>query len=73
VWKLRRVELGAKQSVGLEAKVSLVDRTIRKHYPGTYRMDLRVGGTDLPLGAFDVAATSATPKQRATKAKRATS
>lgn len=70
VWKLRRVELGAKQSVRLEAKVSLVDRTIRKHYPGTYRIDLRVGGTDLPLGSFDV--TAATTKPRVVKAKQAT-
>lgn len=69
VWKLRRVELGAKQAVRLEAKVSLVDRTIRKHYPGTYRIELRVGGTDLPLGVFEVVAASGTSKQRGSKAR----
>lgn len=70
VWKLRRIELEAKGRARLEAKVSLVDRTIRKHYPGTYRIDVRIGATDLPLGSFDVAAP-AVSKPRPVKAKRA--
>jgi hypothetical protein len=69
VWKLRRIELGAKQRIRLEAKVSLVDRTIRKHYAGAYRIDLRVGGTDLPLGTFDAVAAPVVTKQRSAKAR----
>ena len=72
VWKLRRIELGPKQRIRLEAKVSLVDRTIRKHYPGAYRIDLRVGGTDLPLGVFEAIVAPPAMKQRAAKAKHMT-
>lgn len=70
VFKLRRIELGAKESVRLEAKVSLVDRTIRKHFPGTHRMDLRVGGTDFPLGSFEVVASGPPGKPGAAKGTR---
>ncbi len=54
VWKLRRIVLPARGTERLSAKVSLVDRTIRKHYAGAYRVDLRIGGTDMPLGSFEV-------------------
>lgn len=70
VWKLRRVNLEAKQTMRLEAKISLVDRTIRKHHPGQYRIDLRIGGTDIELGAFDVVLAKA-PKGRSSRAKEA--
>lgn len=68
VWKLRRVTLEPKQRIRLEAKISLVDRTIRKHHPGTYRIDLRIGGLDLPLGSFEAVVEKPT-KTRTTKAK----
>jgi len=72
VWKLRRIELAAKQRIRLDAKVSLVDRTIRKHYPGTYRIDLRVGGTDMPLGVFEAVVAPQPSKQRPAKMKHMT-
>jgi dsRNA-specific ribonuclease len=76
VWKLRRIKLEAKQRMPLEAKISLVDRTIRKHHPGQYRIDLRIGGTDIALGAFDVvvanvAKVAKVAKARSSKAKEA--
>lgn len=67
VWKLRRITLEPNQRVRLEGRVSLVDRTIRKHHPGTYRIDLRIGGMDFPLGSFE----AVVPKKRSTKTKRA--
>lgn len=70
VWKLRRITLEPKQRIRLQAKVSLVDRTIRKHHPGMYRVDLRVSGTDLPLGTFEAEVAKA-PKTRAKAAKHA--
>lgn len=70
VWKLRRVNLDAKQTLRMSAKISLVDRTIRKHYPGQYRIDLRIGGTDIALGSFDVVLANV-PKARSSKAKEA--
>jgi len=70
VWKLRRIKLDAKQRMRLEAKISLVDRSIRKHHPGQYRIDLRIGGTDIALGAFDVVVAKVV-KARSSKAREA--
>lgn len=70
VWKLRRVKLEAKQILPLQAKISLVDRTIRKHHPGQYRIDLRIGGTDMALGSFDVVLANV-PKGRSAKVQEA--
>ncbi len=53
VFKLRRVKLEPQQCLRLEGRISLVDRTIRKHHPGLYRIDLRIGGTDFALGSFE--------------------
>ncbi|HRI66514.1 MAG TPA: DNA alkylation repair protein [Polyangium sp.] len=53
VFKLRRVKLEPQHRLRLEGRISLVDRTIRKHHPGLYRIDLRIGGTDFALGSFE--------------------
>ncbi len=68
VFKLRRVTIEPKQRVRLQAKISLVDRTIRKHHPGVYRIDLRIGGLDWQLGSFEVVVEKPS-KSRVTKAK----
>lgn len=54
VFKLRRVELPARASVRLEARVSLADMTTRKHYPGRHALELRVNGVRLPVCEFEV-------------------
>ena len=54
VFKLRRLELPPRGRVQLEARVSLVDMTTRKHHAGRHAMDLLVNGVRLPLCEFDV-------------------
>ena len=54
VFKLRRLELPARGSVQLQARVSLVDMTTRKHYAGRHAMELLVNGVRLPLCELDV-------------------
>lgn len=54
VFKLRRLELAPRRSVTLEARVSLADKTTRKHYPGRHAAELLVNGVRVPLCEFDV-------------------
>jgi 3-methyladenine DNA glycosylase AlkC len=54
VFKLRRLELPPRHSVQLEARVSFVDMTTRKHYPGLHAAELLVNGVRVPLCEFDV-------------------
>jgi hypothetical protein len=63
VWKLLRITLEPNERIRLDGRISLADRSIRKHHPGTYRIDLRIGGTDVPLGSFE----AVVPKTQATR------
>jgi 3-methyladenine DNA glycosylase AlkC len=54
VFKLRRIDLAAGESVELTSRISLVDLTTRRHYAGKHRIEVLVNGVRLPLGAFDV-------------------
>jgi 3-methyladenine DNA glycosylase AlkC len=55
VFKLRRLKLAAKASVCLEARLSFVDLTTRKHYRGRHAIELLVNGVRFPLCEFEVA------------------
>lgn len=55
VFKLRRLKLPARASVRLEARLSFVDLTTRKHYRGRHAIELLVNGVRFPLCEFDVA------------------
>jgi len=54
VFKLKRVSLPGRGSLELGGKVSLVQRTTRRHYPGRHALEVRVNGVAYPLGEFDV-------------------
>jgi 3-methyladenine DNA glycosylase AlkC len=55
VFKLRRVQLPPKQAVRLQARLSFVDLSTRKHYPGLHAVDLLVNGVSMALCEFEVA------------------
>ena len=54
VFKLKTVELGARQTVPLQKKLSLQEMTTRRHYPGIHRIEVLVNGQSLPLGSFEL-------------------
>jgi 3-methyladenine DNA glycosylase AlkC len=54
VFKLRRLELPPRRSIQLEARVSFVDMTTRRHYAGRHAAELLVNGVRVPLCEFDV-------------------
>jgi hypothetical protein len=55
VFKLRRLKLPARGSVRLQARLSFVDLTTRKHYAGRHAIDLLVNGVRFALCEFEVA------------------
>lgn len=55
VFKLRRLALPPRGSVHLRARLSFVDLTTRKHYPGRHAIDLLVNGVRFALCEFEVA------------------
>ena len=56
VFKLKPLELGARQSVTLAKTLSLAEMTTRKHYPGLHRVEVMLNGQAQPLGTFELAA-----------------
>jgi hypothetical protein len=55
VFKLRRVQLPAKQALRLQLRLSFVDLTTRKHYAGLHAVDLLVNGVPMALCELEVA------------------
>lgn len=55
VFKLRRLSLPARSSVQLEARLSFLDLTTRKHHPGRHAIELLVNGVRFELCEFEVA------------------
>jgi len=55
VFKLKRLSLPARGSVRLQARLSFVDLTTRKHYRGRHAIDLLVNGVRFALCEFEVA------------------
>jgi 3-methyladenine DNA glycosylase AlkC len=51
VFKLRRLEVTAGESVTLSSTVSFAPMTTRKSYPGVHRFEALVNGVGFPLGA----------------------
>ena len=56
VFKLERIELPARGSVGFATKVSLAVHTTRKPRPGRHVVEVVVNGVPMPAGAFEVVA-----------------
>jgi 3-methyladenine DNA glycosylase AlkC len=56
VFKLKRVALPPRDSMTLQAKVSLAVHTTRKPRPGNHAVDVMVNGVAIPIGAFHVTA-----------------
>lgn len=54
VFKLKTVELAPREAVQFNKKLSLMQLTTRKHYPGTHHVDLMVNGRAYPLGTFEL-------------------
>lgn len=52
VFKLKRLVLSPEVRVELSKKISLVDRTTRRHYAGRHAIDLIINGVKYPLGTF---------------------
>jgi 3-methyladenine DNA glycosylase AlkC len=56
VFKLRKVTLGADETLTLNGKVSFAALTTRRAHVGRHRLELLVNGHARPLGEFDVRA-----------------
>ncbi len=56
VFKLKRIELGAGESVRLGKRLSLAQLTTRRHHAGEHHVDLLINGKSQPLGRFDLRA-----------------
>jgi len=54
VFKLKTVELEAKESIRLSKKISFREMTTRKHYPGKHRVDVMVNGRAEKIGSFEL-------------------
>ena len=57
VFKLRTIDLAPSGRETIQGRVSLVDLTTRRHYPGEHRIDLRINGEDYGLGQFEAIAS----------------
>lgn len=53
-FKLKQLELGAKESVTLQKTVSLAQHTTRKHYPGAHLVEVLLNGKARRLGSFEI-------------------
>ncbi|MBC8087253.1 MAG: DNA alkylation repair protein [Phycisphaerae bacterium] len=53
-FKLKTLELAARQTVALQKTISLAQLTTRKHYPGTHVAEVLLNGKARRLGVFDV-------------------
>ena len=60
VFKLKNIRLEAGTTVTLGAKLSLLQRTTRTHYPGRHRVELLINGLSHSLGEFELLQTPAT-------------
>ena len=54
VFKLKTVEMAPREVLPLKKKLSLMQLTTRKHYPGRHHMELMVNGRVYPLGTFEL-------------------
>jgi 3-methyladenine DNA glycosylase AlkC len=54
VFKLKTVELKARESAQLSSRIALRQMTTRKHYPGEHRVEVIVNGVAFPAGSFIV-------------------
>lgn len=56
VFKLTSLQLGPHDAARLQKKISLVDLTTRRHYPGEHRVEALVNGQAIAIGSFTVTA-----------------
>jgi 3-methyladenine DNA glycosylase AlkC len=54
VFKLKSLQLGVHDATRLQKKISLVDLTTRRHYPGRHRVEALVNGQAIAIGSFTV-------------------
>ncbi|MCP3099167.1 DNA alkylation repair protein [Myxococcus sp. K15C18031901] len=54
VFKVRELTLGPGATEEVGKRVSLAQLSTRRHYPGSHRIEARINGLDLPLGAVEV-------------------
>ncbi len=54
VFKLTTLDIAPGEAATLSKSLSLIQRTTRKHYPGTHRIDAMLNGIVAPLGSFDL-------------------
>ncbi|AKF11697.1 hypothetical protein [Sandaracinus amylolyticus] len=52
VFKWTRASLAPGAALALTRRLSLEERTTRKHHPGEHRVEVQINGTRFPLGAF---------------------
>jgi 3-methyladenine DNA glycosylase AlkC len=51
-FKLKAVDLGARESISLRKKIGLSQLTTRKHYPGVHAVEAQLNGRRVPIGRF---------------------
>ncbi len=54
VFKLKRLQIGPGESVRLVKRLSMAQKTTRRHHAGEHRVDLLINGKAHPLGSFDL-------------------
>lgn len=69
VFKLRTLELAPHETVRIAKRLSLEQRTTRRHYPGMHRVELVLNGRSEPLGQFELLAPDASPAPAALNAR----
>ncbi len=51
---MRELNLAAKATESFSKRLSLQERTTRKHYPGAHAVDVVINGTATALGKFEL-------------------
>ncbi len=54
VFKLKALQLGARDAARLQKKLSLADLSTRRHFPGVHRVEALVNGQAIPIGSFTI-------------------
>jgi 3-methyladenine DNA glycosylase AlkC len=55
VFKLKTVSLAPQENIRMEKSISLAEKTTRKHYPGTHKVEVVLNGATRALGSFELA------------------
>ncbi len=54
VFKLKIIDLAPHETIQMRKTISLAEKTTRKHYPGTHKVEVVLNGVAQPLGKFEL-------------------